>query len=72
VLDALGTSGDVSQAAYGFCENLGIEMRMSRLGIPESDINAMADEAFAIKRLLDNNPREVTREGIVEIYKAAF
>lgn len=66
VLDALETT------AYGFCENLGIEMRMSRLGIPESDLEAMADEAFAIKRLLDNNPREVSRDDILEIYKAAY
>ncbi|MBL6928965.1 MAG: iron-containing alcohol dehydrogenase [Rhodospirillales bacterium] len=72
VLDALGVSGDVSQAALQFCENLGIEMRMSRLGIPEADLEAMSGEAFAIKRLLDNNPREVSREDILGIYKAAY
>ena len=66
VLDALGTT------AFRFCENLGIEMRMSQLGIPESDLEAMADEAFAIKRLLDNNPREVSREDILTIYKTAY
>ena len=70
VLECLGTKGE--DAAYRFCQNLGIEMRMGRLGVPESDLEAMADEAFAIKRLLDNNPREVSREDILGIYKSAF
>ena len=47
-------------------------MRLSRLGVPESDLPAMADEAHAIRRLLDNNPRDVSRDEILAMYRAAY
>ncbi|RUM00754.1 iron-containing alcohol dehydrogenase [Rhizobium chutanense] len=77
VMQALGrqTSGNtasVFDAAYAFCAELGIEMKLSALGVPESDLDAMADDAFAIRRLLDNNPRDLTRADIRSIYAAAF
>ncbi len=57
--------------AYRFCQDLGIEMRLSGLGVPEDDLPTMADEAHAIRRLLDNNPRDIGREQILAIYRAA-
>ncbi len=77
VLEALGLPAssdpaEVSRLAGGWCARLGIEMRMSARGVPQSDLGAMADEAFAIKRLIDNNPRELTRAAILEIYQQAF
>ena len=77
ILTALGLpaatgSQEVFAAAYGFCETLGVEMRLSRLGVPQSDLPSMADEAHAIRRLLDNNPREISRDAIVAIYQAAY
>lgn len=79
VLEALGGKAEdaasedaVRDIAAGFCRGLGIEMRLSALGIPENDLEAMADEAFAIKRLLDNNPRPVERDDILAIYRAAY
>jgi alcohol dehydrogenase len=74
---ALGhqTSDDVSSvfdAAYAFCADLGIEMKLSGLGVPSDDLDAMADDAFAIRRLLDNNPRDLARDDIRAIYQAAF
>jgi len=77
VMAALGhqTSDDVGSvfdAAYAFCADLGIEMRLSGLGVPSDDLDAMADDAFAIRRLLDNNPRELARDDIRAIYQAAF
>ena len=73
ILAALGLAGrDVLAATYDYCEKLGIEMRLSRAGVPEHDIEQMATDAFAIRRLLDNNPREISREEIVAIYRAAF
>ena len=38
----------------------------------DNDLDAMAGEAFAIKRLLDNNPRPVARDDILAIYRAAY
>ncbi|QFY63466.1 iron-containing alcohol dehydrogenase (plasmid) [Rhizobium grahamii] len=64
--------GSVFDAAYSFCADLGIEMKLSGLGVPESDLDAMADDAFAIRRLLDNNPRDLSRADIRSIYEAAF
>ena len=59
-------------ATYGFCAGLGIEMRLSRLGVPEEDLETMATEAHAIRRLLDNNPRDMSREDILTLYRTAF
>jgi alcohol dehydrogenase class IV len=77
ILDALGLGAAkqedaVREAAHGFCARLGIEMRLSRLGVPEADLPAMAEEAHAIRRLLDNNPRDIGREQILAIYRAAL
>lgn len=74
VLDALGCRGatDVLAASHGWCAGLGIEMRLSRLGVREDDLPAMATEAHAIRRLLDNNPREMSREQSPAIYRAAL
>ena len=69
---AAAGQGTVFAAAYGFCARLGIEMRLSRLGVPEGDLATMADEAHAIRRLLDNNPREISRDEILAIYRAAY
>ena len=77
VMDALGRRASeeirsVFDAAYSFCAELGIEMKLSGLGVPQSDLDAMADDAFAIRRLLDNNPRDLSRADIRSIYEAAF
>ncbi|HLP66093.1 MAG TPA: iron-containing alcohol dehydrogenase [Rhizobium sp.] len=62
----------VFEAAYAFCAELDIEMKLSGLGVPESDLDAMADDAFAIRRLLDNNPRDLSRNDIRAIYQTAY
>jgi alcohol dehydrogenase len=77
VLYALGkpASADpatVAHAARGWCEELGIDMRLSAHGVPAGDLDAMATEAHAIRRLLDNNPRDISRDEIAAMYRAAF
>ena len=77
VVEALGlprglTQQEVLTSTHGYCRSLGVEMRLSKLGVPESDLEPMADDAFAIRRLLDNNPRDLTRDDIVAIYQAAY
>ncbi|RIA45545.1 alcohol dehydrogenase [Hephaestia caeni] len=69
-----GTVGDntVFEAAYRFCADLGIEMRLSRRGIGADAVPKMAEEAFGIRRLLDNNPRVLTRDDIERLYQAAL
>ncbi|WP_043829420.1 iron-containing alcohol dehydrogenase [Muricoccus aerilatus] len=77
ILQALGAPGltdpgAVKVAAYGYCAALGIKMHLSALGVPEGDLPAMAEEAHAIRRLLDNNPRDLSREEILAMYRAAY
>lgn len=59
-------------ATYAFCKNLGVEMRLSTLGVPKNDLGVMADEAHTIRRLLDNNPRDLSRDAILNMYEVAF
>jgi alcohol dehydrogenase len=77
ILEALNVPAATDQAgirgaAHGFCAGLGLEMRLSRHGVPESDLPVMAAEAHAIRRLLDNNPREISQNDILALYRAAF
>jgi alcohol dehydrogenase class IV len=71
-LKASADQASVFDATFGFCAGLGIEMRLSALGVPETDLGVMADDAFAIRRLLDNNPRDLGRGDILSIYQAAY
>lgn len=77
VLQAMGLGDDLREPAIvaqatRWCAEQGVEMRMAKLGIPEDDLDVMAGEAYAIRRLLDNNPREISREQIRAIYQAAY
>ena len=76
VLEALGLPAStdpaaVFEAAYGWCLQLGCTMRLSAFGVPETDLPRMAEEAHAIRRLLDNNPRDLSRDDILGMYRAA-
>ena len=62
----------IRDAALGFCAGLGIDMRLSAHGVPEADLPAMAADAHAIRRLLDNNPCDLSRDDILGLYRDAF
>jgi alcohol dehydrogenase class IV len=53
-------------------ERVGIETRLRQVGIAESDLDRLADDAMLQTRLLVNNPREVTRADARRIYAAAL
>lgn len=77
VAGVLGLSGEadadgILASGMAFCRQLGIEMRLSRHGAREQDLSAWADEAFAIKRLIDNNPRALGASDILSIYRSAL
>lgn len=77
VLGALGLKpssdpAEVLEAAHGWCAGTGCEMRLSAYKVPQDDLPVMATEAHAIRRLLDNNPRDMSREDILAIYHAAY
>ncbi|SDX11209.1 iron-containing alcohol dehydrogenase [Roseicitreum antarcticum] len=75
VARALGLPGGgaarLLDAAHGFCAGLGLEMRLSQHGAQATDYALWAQEAHAIRRLMDNNPRDMSVAQVVEIYTAA-
>ncbi len=60
------------EAAYAFCRDLGVEMRLKEQGAEESALPDWAGEAHANRRLMDNNPRDMSPEDIRSIYQDAF
>lgn len=70
-LQAEGSPASVLAATYQWCVALGCEMTLSAYQVPVDDLSVMATEAHAIRRLLDNNPRDMTVEDIRAIYLAA-
>lgn len=77
VLTALGLPAShdpdsVLQSAHRFCADLGIDMRMSSHGVTANDLRPWAEEAHAIRRLMDNNPRDMSVNDVEAVYRAAF
>jgi alcohol dehydrogenase class IV len=77
IVDSLGLGAATDEAAVrakacAYCEVLGIEMHLSRLGATTNHLPQFAQEAHAIRRLMDNNPREMSEAEVLEIYRAAF
>lgn len=76
IATALGLRHDseaaLRQDASRWCAELGVEMRLSRLGASEDQLPGWATEAHSIRRLMDNNPRDMSVADVVAIYRAAF
>ncbi|GAA3849622.1 iron-containing alcohol dehydrogenase [[Pseudomonas] carboxydohydrogena] len=51
---------------------LGLPTRLRDVGIKESDLDALAEDAMKQTRLLINNPREMTHTDALGIYRAAL
>lgn len=70
---ALGLDGEsLLASALAYCTALGVEMRLGRHGATPEMLPALAAEAHAIRRLMDNNPRDMTVADVAAIYEAAF
>lgn len=50
----------------------GIPATLKEVNVPESAIPQMAVDALKIQRLLKNNPREITEQDAIDIYKVAY
>ena len=73
IAKALGfKTSNLLEDASVWCADLGVEMRLSELGARISDLPSWAGEAHAIRRLMDNNPRDMSIEDVLGVYKAAF
>lgn len=51
---------------------VGVQTRLSQVGISAADLDRLADDAMLQTRLLGNNPRELTRDHARAIYAAAL
>ena len=76
-MSALGLSSSAGEssvlsAATGYCADLGLSMTLGDHGATQQDIRSFAEEAFAIKRLIDNNPRVLQLGDIEAIYREAL
>ncbi|MBP2238300.1 alcohol dehydrogenase class IV [Sinorhizobium kostiense] len=77
VAEALGLGESLSAAALlgaacDFCRSLGIEMSLAAHGAKADDLPLYADEAHANRRLMANNPIDMSVEDVLGVYKAAF
>lgn len=68
----LDANQSLTHSAHKFCADLGVEMRLSAHGAIQGDLADWAGEAHAIRRLMDNNPRDMTVDDVTAIYNAAF
>ncbi|UPG73674.1 iron-containing alcohol dehydrogenase [Roseomonas gilardii subsp. gilardii] len=71
------SAGEAAEAFVTALEELvgsvGLETRMSQLGVTEADLPGMAEEVVGgLQRLLANNPRDMTREDVVAMYRAVL
>ena len=57
------------QALKQLAVDIQVPQYLSDVGIPESAIEELADGAMTQARLLVNNPRRLTRDDIIQIYK---
>jgi alcohol dehydrogenase len=53
-------------------DETGLEMRISALGISESEIPSLVADGLAVTRLMRNNPRPMNQQDAESIYCAAF
>ncbi len=76
IATALGLRHDSPAAlldgASAWCAYLGVQMRLSALGATDDQLPPWAAEAHAIHRLMDNNPRDMSVDDVLAMYRAAF
>ena len=54
---------------YALIRDLNIKCDLKSVGITEETLSELADAALTVKRLLDNNPKMMTKTDIIEIYR---
>jgi alcohol dehydrogenase class IV len=69
-LDDHAAAAAFVQALHQLNTDLGIPDNLKSLGIQASDLDGLVDGASKVTRLLDNNPRSMTRDDMRQIYAA--
>jgi alcohol dehydrogenase class IV len=71
-LSPAGAAEKAIAAVEKLRSDIGIPLRLSQLGVTESQLRPFAEKAFAVKRILRVNPREVTVEALEGILRSAL
>jgi alcohol dehydrogenase len=69
--DAATAEAGIAQL-WELIDATGLEMRLTALGVDESEIPALAKAGLGVTRLMKNNPRPMTQQDAEEIYHAAL
>jgi alcohol dehydrogenase class IV len=59
-------------AIHRLCRNVGIPESLQEFNITVDAVPGLAHSAYSVKRLLNNNPRDLTPDEISQIYKQLF
>jgi len=70
--DALVVTEMLAEHFLSLAEDLGLQTSLSQMNVPEGDLPKLAEEAMLQQRLLINNPREVSLDDSLEIYRQAY
>ncbi|WP_439236053.1 iron-containing alcohol dehydrogenase [Lonepinella koalarum] len=54
---------------YALIQDLNIKCDLKAIGITHDVLDSLAESALTVKRLLNNNPKEMTKQDIIEIYQ---
>ena len=71
-LDDLAGAEKAVEAIERLADDLRVPKHLHEFGIKESDLPSLAEGVMKVTRLLANNPRTVSLEDSVEIYRAAL
>ena len=70
--DSIAVTQILADYFLALAEDLGLQTTLRQMNIPEADLSMLAQEAMLQQRLLINNPRELTLDDALAIYRQAF
>ena len=70
--DNIATTEILADYFLSLAADLGLQTSLREMNIPEADLPKLAEEAMLQQRLLINNPREVTMDDALGVYKQAY
>lgn len=71
-LDDLSSAEIALEAVERLVDDLKLPKHLSDFGVVENDIQALAESVMKVTRILANNPRVISVEDAMEIYRAAL
>ncbi|MEO7520198.1 MAG: iron-containing alcohol dehydrogenase [Gemmatimonas sp.] len=66
------TASEFIRAMGDLLDDMPFERRLRDVGVGEADLPPLARDALAVQRLLVNNPREVTYDDALAIYRSVY